>query len=246
MRILLAEQNVLTAQVTSKALTAAGFIVDYHDRGDDAFEMARCFEYDVALLDMALPGISGLEVLRQLRRTRRDMPVVILTSNTDPRGKTEAFGAGADDVVALPVDHAELVARLHAIIRRSRGLDNPTIRIGCLDVNFNTMEVNCGNQPVHLTGKEFAILQLLILRRGTVLTKDAFLNHLYGGMDEPETKIIDVFVCKLRKKLQMAGVTDLIVTVWGRGYMLRENRAKQVPPQAMPAALPHTRHYATA
>jgi two-component system cell cycle response regulator CtrA len=111
---------------------------------------------------------------------------------------------------------------MQAIVRRSKGFSQPSLRVGKLKLNLDSREVLVGDIQVHLTGKEYAILELLVLRKGMVLTKEAFLNHLYGGMDEPEMKIIDVFICKLRKKLQLAGADNLIGTIWGRGYMLRE------------------------
>ena len=121
-----------------------------------------------------------------------------------------------------PFDRSELLARVQAVVRRSKGFSQPRLRVGPMELNLDSREVMVNGQQVHLTGKEYAILELLVLRKGMVLTKEAFLNHLYGGMDEPEMKIIDVFVCKLRKKLAMAGADHLIGTVWGRGYMIRE------------------------
>jgi two-component system cell cycle response regulator CtrA len=111
---------------------------------------------------------------------------------------------------------------MQAIVRRSKGFSQPSLRVGSLLLNLDSHDVTVDGRPVHLTGKEYAILELLVLRKGMVLTKEAFLNHLYGGMDEPEMKIIDVFICKLRKKLANAGADNLIGTVWGRGYMIRE------------------------
>ena len=115
------------------------------------------------------------------------------------------------------------MARIHAIIRRSKGHSQSVIRTGKINVNLDAKTVDAGGKPVHLTGKEYQMLELLSLRKGTTLTKEMFLNHLYGGMDEPELKIIDVFICKLRKKLSEAtdGV-NYIETVWGRGYVLRD------------------------
>jgi two-component system cell cycle response regulator CtrA len=107
------------------------------------------------------------------------------------------------------------------VVRRSKGFAQSMLRVGPLELNLDTREVTVGGKPLRLTGKEYAILELLVLRKGMVLTKEAFLNHLYGGMDEPEMKIIDVFVCKLRKKLAVAGAGTLIGTVWGRGYVIR-------------------------
>ncbi len=122
-----------------------------------------------------------------------------------------------------PFHRDELVARIHAVVRRSKGHAQSVIQTGDLRVNLDTKTVEVHSQRVHLTGKEYQMLELLSLRKGTTLTKEMFLNHLYGGMDEPELKIIDVFICKLRKKLQMAtGGRHYIETVWGRGYVLRD------------------------
>jgi two-component system cell cycle response regulator CtrA len=134
----------------------------------------------------------------------------------------KGLGLGADDFITKPFDKAELLARMQAIVRRSKGFSQPSLRVGPLLLNLDSHEVSVDSRPVHLTGKEYSILELLVLRKGMVLTKEAFLNHLYGGMDEPEMKIIDVFICKLRKKLALAGADNLIGTVWGRGYMIRE------------------------
>ena len=142
---------------------------------------------------------------------------------TEADDKIKGFGIGADDYLVKPFDRRELVARVNAIVRRARGHAQSVINTGRLTVNLDSRTAEVDRRPLHLTGKEYAILELLSLRKGTTLTKDMFLNHLYGGIDEPEVKIIDVFICKLRKKLNTA--TDgenYIETVWGRGYVLRD------------------------
>ncbi len=154
--------------------------------------------------------------------------MLILSGLSRPQVKVKGLGLGADDFITKPFDKAELLARMQAIVRRSKGFSQPALHVGPLLLNLDSHEVSVHGQPVHLTGKEYAILELLVLRKGMVLTKEAFLNHLYGGMDEPEMKIIDVFICKLRKNLASAGVDNLIGTVWGRGYMIREPSASQV------------------
>ena len=153
--------------------------------------------------------------------------MLILSGIGEMDSKVRALGFGADDYVTKPFHRDELVARIHAIVRRSKGHSQSVIRTGKLAVNLDAKTVEVDGARVHLTGKEYAMLELLSLRKGTTLTKEMFLNHLYGGMDEPELKIIDVFICKLRKKLSLAcGGDNYIETVWGRGYVLRECRRR--------------------
>ena len=222
MRVLLAEDNVLSACEITLALKAAHILVDHVDQGEEAIDMMQHYDYDVVLIGCRLSDMNGLQVLRRIRAARHLAPILMLGGHTLARTKVEAFGAGADDFLAMPMDHDELVARIQAVARRSRGFSDPTIRIGALQLNTNSQEALYGERPISLTRKEFSILELLVLRKGKVLTKDAFLNHLYNGTEEPEAKIIDVFICKLRKKLQAVGCSDLIGTVWGQGYILRE------------------------
>jgi two-component system, cell cycle response regulator CtrA len=225
MRVLLVENDGGTAHGTSSALRAIGYALDHVATGHEAVEMLRRYDYDLALLEMVLPDIDGYEVLRATRAARRDTPIVALSSLGGPQAKLKAFSAGADDYVTKPYDGPELAARIQAVVRRSKGYCQPILHAGPLRLSLDSREVTVSGRAVHLTGKEYLILELLLLRKGTVLTKYAFLDHLYGGMDEPEMKIIDVFICKLRKKLQQAGAGSLITTVWGQGYMLRGDGA---------------------
>jgi two-component system cell cycle response regulator CtrA len=222
MRVLLVEDDITAARGISLMLKSGGAVVDEADTGEEALELVRHYDYDIMVLDLMLPDMEGYEVVRRMRASRIDVPVLILSGLSRPQAKVKGLGVGADDFITKPFDKAELVARMQAIVRRSKGFSQPSLRVGSLRLNLDSREVLVGDRPVHLTGKEYAILELLVLRKGMVLTKEAFLNHLYGGMDEPEMKIIDVFICKLRKKLQAAGADGLIGTVWGRGYMLRE------------------------
>jgi two-component system cell cycle response regulator CtrA len=185
--------------------------------------LAKLYDYDLILLDLVLPDINGHDVLRQLRVARIDTPILILSGETDTESKMRGFGSGADDYLTKPFHREELIARIHAIIRRSKGHSQSIIKTGDIEVNLNGKTVEVRRNTVHLTGKEYQMLELLSLRKGTTLTKEMFLNHLYGSMDEPELKIIDVFICKLRKKLSEAtGRENHIETVWGRGYVLRD------------------------
>jgi two-component system cell cycle response regulator CtrA len=230
MRILLVEDDATTSRSIELMLTHANLNVYCTDLGEEGVDLAKLYDYDLILLDLDLPDMGGLEVLRQLRLARVNTPVLILTGDDDTESKIKGFGFGADDYLTKPFHREELVARIHAIIRRSQGHAQSVIRTGQIAVNLDAKTVEANGKPVHLTGKEYQMLELLSLRKGTTLTKEMFLNHLYGGMDEPELKIIDVFICKLRKKLSEAtGGDNYIETVWGRGYVLRDPPAMSQP-----------------
>ncbi|MFD0908567.1 response regulator transcription factor CtrA [Ruegeria arenilitoris] len=223
MRILLVEDDPTTSKSIELMLTHANLNVYATDLGEEGIDLAKLYDYDLILLDLNLPDMNGHEVLRQLRIARVETPILILSGADDTESKIKGFGFGADDYLTKPFHREELVARIHAIIRRSKGHSQSIIRTGRIAVNLDAKTVEVDNQAVHLTGKEYQMLELLSLRKGTTLTKEMFLNHLYGGMDEPELKIIDVFICKLRKKLSNAtGGENYIETVWGRGYVLRD------------------------
>jgi len=223
MRALLVEDDAATAASIELMLKRESFICDTTDLGEDGLEIGKLYDYDIIILDLMLPDIDGYEVLRRLRAARVRTPILILSGLGELDHKIKGLGFGADDFLTKPFDRRELIARVQAIIRRSKGHAESTIRTGKLVVNIDGRLVTVDDHPLHLTAKEYGILELLSLRKGTTLTKEMFLNHLYGGMDEPELKIIDVFICKLRKKLSTAtGGEHYIETVWGRGYVLRD------------------------
>ncbi len=230
MRVLLIEDDTSVARSIDLMLKSEGFVVDVTDLGEDGLEIGKLYDYDIILLDLLLPDMHGYDVLRRLRAGRIQTPVLILSGMTEMDAKLQGLGFGADDYLTKPFDKRELVARIQAIVRRSKGHSQSIIETGLLKVNLDSRTVEVENQPLHLTGKEYGILELLSLRKGTTLTKEMFLNHLYGGIDEPELKIIDVFICKLRKKLASAtGGSNYIETVWGRGYVLRDPMEPHVP-----------------
>ena len=237
MRILLVEDDPTTSRSIELMLTHANLNVYSTDLGEEGVDLAKLYDYDLILLDLGLPDMNGHEVLRQLRMARIDTPILILTGSDDTEDKLKGFGFGADDYMTKPFHREELVARIHAIIRRSKGHAQSVIATGKVAVNLDSKSVEVEGKQVHLTGKEYQMLELLSLRKGTTLTKEMFLNHLYGGMDEPELKIIDVFICKLRKKLATAtGGDNYIETVWGRGYVLRDPQPDEMAgPLAMGA-----------
>jgi two-component system cell cycle response regulator CtrA len=228
--VLLIEDDRAVARSIELILKAEGFNVYATDLGEEGVDLGKIYDYDLILLDLSLPDMSGMEVLRTLRVGKIDTPVMILSGSSEIETKVKTLGGGADDYMTKPFHREELVARIHAVVRRSKGHAQSVIRTGEIAVNLDGKTVEVNGARVHLTGKEYQMLELLSLRKGTTLTKEMFLNHLYGGMDEPELKIIDVFICKLRKKLKSVAKDHHIETVWGRGYVLND------PPQEKAAA----------
>lgn len=224
MRVLLIEDDSSTARSIELALAAEGIICDTAEVGEEGVEIGRIYDYDIILLDLMLPDIDGYQVLLRLRSAKVKTPILILSGLSSVDQKVRGLGFGADDYLTKPFNKDELIARIQAIVRRSKGHSESVVRFDKVAINLDTRNVEVNGVQVHLTNKEYAILELLAMRKGSVLTKEMFLNHLYSSMDEPEIKIIDVFVCKLRKKLADAsGGVNYIETVWGRGYMLKDH-----------------------
>jgi len=223
MRVLLIEDDSGTAQSIELMLKSEGFNVYITDLGEEGIDLGKIYDYDIILLDLNLPDMSGFEVLRSLRVSKVKTPILILSGLAGIEDKVKGFGFGADDYMTKPFHKDELIARVHAIVRRSKGHAQSVVQSGGLVVNLDTKMTEVNGARVYLTGKEYQVLELLSLRKGMTISKEMFLNHLYGGMDEPELKIIDVFMCKLRKKLANAsGGKNYIETVWGRGYVMRQ------------------------
>jgi two-component system, cell cycle response regulator CtrA len=226
MRVLLIEDDSAMAQSIELMLKSDGFNVYGTDLGEEGIDLGKIYDYDIILLDLNLPDMSGFEVLRSLRVAKVKAPTLILTGLDSVEDKVRALGFGADDYLTKPFHKDELVARIQAIVRRSKGHAQSVIQTGDLIVDLDTKKVEVNGTRLHLTRKEYQMLELLSLRKGIAVTKEMFLNHLYGGMDEPEPKIIDVFICKLRKKLaDSSGGHEFIETVWARGHVLSEPTA---------------------
>ncbi|MCK5296469.1 MAG: response regulator transcription factor [Alphaproteobacteria bacterium] len=229
MRVLLIEDDLTMSQSIEMMLRKESMVVDTADMGEDGLEIGKIYEYDIILLDLMLPDMNGYDVLKKLRAARVSTPILILSGLDSPDKKVKGLGYGADDYLTKPFNKDELLARIHAIVRRAKGHAESVIKTGPVEVNLNSRTVSVSGKPLHLTEKEYGILELLSLRKGTTQNKDQFLNHLYGGIDEPELKIIDVFICKLRKKLAKAtNGENYIETIWGRGYVLRDVKQKEV------------------
>ncbi len=228
MRILLVEDDPGLAKSLKMICESEGFQVEQTDLGEDAVDMAKVYDYDIILLDLGLPDMEGFDVLKQIRSARNSTPVLILSGHTEVENRVKGLGFGADDFLGKPFDKKELMARIKAVVRRSQGHSNSQIVTGKVSIDLDKRLVEVEGKPVHLTTKEYSIMELLCMRKGTPLTKEQFMTHLYNGMDEPELKVIDVFVCKLRKKLQDAtGGVNYIETVWGRGYVLRDPQVEE-------------------
>ena len=222
MRALLVEDDPVSAKLIRTTIEPENFIVESVDTGEEALELAKLYDFDIIVVDLRLPDMDGSELIRRLRAGNVNIPALILSGVDDKQEKVKGLISGADDYLTKPFDRRELTARMQAIVRRSRGHSGSVIRTGRMTIDLNARTVEIDGKPLHVTAKEYSILELLSLRKGTTLTKEMFLDHLYGGMDEPEQKIVDVFICKLRKKIAALTEDHGIETVWGRGYMLKE------------------------
>ena len=186
MRVLLIEDDSAAAQSIELMLKSESFTVYTTDLGEEGIDLGKIYDYDIILLDLNLPDMSGFKVLRSLRISKVKTPTLILSALGGIEDKVKAFGVGADDYMTKPFHREELVARIHAIVRRSKGHAQSVIQTDDLVVNLDTKTSEVNGARVHLTGKEYAMLELLSLRKGMTLTKEMFLNHLYGGIDEPQ------------------------------------------------------------
>jgi two-component system cell cycle response regulator CtrA len=223
MRVLLIEDDSAAARSIELMLKSETFNVYTTDLGEEGIDLGKLYDYDIILLDLNLPDMSGFEVVRTLRVSKVRTPILILSGLAEIENKCKGLGFGADDYMTKPFHKDELIARIQAIVRRSQGHAQSVIQIGDIVLNLESKTVEVNGARLHLTVKEYQMLELLCLHKDMPITKEMFLNHIYGGMDEPEAKIIDVFICKLRKKLANASMgQNYIATIWGRGYVLRE------------------------
>ncbi|MDR1288943.1 MAG: response regulator transcription factor [Holosporales bacterium] len=223
MRLLVVEDEVSIAHRIESACSSDGLLCHLVSTGTEALEMLKFYDYEAVILDLVLPDINGFEIISRIRAIKNMTPIIILSGLSSIDDKVKCLTLGADDYLTKPFSKVELLARIYAIIRRTSGHSSSVISIGPLEVDLKRRCVRVNGVEISLTGKEYSILELLALKKGSVLAKETFLNHIYGGMDEPEVKIIDVFICKLRKKIaELTGGLNFIETIWGRGYTLRD------------------------
>ena len=224
MRILITDKDKAFNQGLAFFLKSKKAVVDSVYSAEGCEEMAGLYDYDVIISSLLLPDKSGTELLKRLRNNGISTPFIVLSTISSVAKKIECFDLGADDYVQRPCDKNELLARIRAVIRRSHGYAQALVKVGDMTLNLDTKVVKIAGKTLNLTGKEYALLELLALRKGMIVSKEQFLNHLYGGTDEePEMKIIDVFLFRIRNKItKLSGGVDYIQTVWGRGYILKE------------------------
>lgn len=223
MRILLIDDDVTLCNGIKRKLEAEGMCCDVENSGLKGLDQAKSGTYDLIILDLSLPDAEGLEILQRCRMNHLETPVIILTSQNEMKHKIHGFEKGADDYLPKPFNVQELLARIQAIVRRSKGYATSIIKAGLLELDLKEKTLCAAGKKIDLTNTEYKILELLMLHKGSTLHKDIFFEYIYSGSIEvPEAKIIDVFVCKIRKKLIDACGFDLnyIQTVWGRGYVL--------------------------
>ena len=224
MRLLIVEDEKDVAHRIASTCSSEGFNCHIAEHGAEALEMIQLYDYAAIVLDILLPDISGFDIVSRLRSVGNATPVLMLSGLTDSNDKVKSLSIGADDYITKPFNKSELLARIYAIIRRSSGHASSVIHAGPLAIDLRQRKVRIKGIEMILTSKEYAILELLAIKKGAVLPKEMFLNHIYGGMDEPELKIVDVFICKLRKKIaQMGGGNNVIDTIWGRGYTIHDD-----------------------
>jgi two-component system cell cycle response regulator CtrA len=207
--------------------------VDETNESEEALDLVKFYDYDAVLLRLSEDRLNDVDLIRKLRTARVKAPVIVLARTLNEAGRLRVLQAGADDLIVNALSHEEVFMKVQNLVRRSRGFQDNSLCIGSIEINMNAKKIYAKGKAVTLTKKEYQIAEILALRKGAVLSKEAILDHLYGGLDEPNPKIIDVFICKIRKKLQSMGVDDFIETNWGRGYMVIDHR-QDAAPETMP------------
>ena len=223
MRALIVADDASAALRVQTILAAQNFVCDTAGLDEDGVAVGKLYDHDIIILDLSAQSGAGYELVQKFRAAGVRTPIMVIAATEQIDLRVRCLGRGADDFLTKPYDHRELVAHVRAVVRRANGHAQSEIRTGKLVINLDTRVASVSDVPLPLTQKEYCVLELLSLRKGVVVTKEAFLNHLYGGMEEPGMKIIDVFICKLRRKLAEAtGGRHYINTVHGRGYILSD------------------------
>ncbi|MEH6358864.1 MAG: response regulator transcription factor [Pseudomonadales bacterium] len=220
MRALLVEDEPQLQQQLADALTQGGYSIDQATDGEEGLYYGNEFNYDIAIIDLGLPKLDGIALIKQLRANGRDVPVLILTARDNWQDKVEGLEAGADDYLAKPFHMEELLARLNALIRRAAGQADASIKMGYLLLNTRTQQVLSHEQPVTLTAYEYKVLEYLMLNPQKVISKTELTEHIYAQDYDRDSNVIEVFIGRLRKKLDPNNEANPIETLRGRGYRL--------------------------
>lgn len=226
MRVLVVEDEPVLREQLVNRLEQGGWAVDAASDGDEGLYLGREYPFDVGVIDLGLPGLSGIELIRELRSGGRHFPVLILTARGRWQDKVEGLESGGDDYLVKPFHIEELLARLNALVRRSSGLSRPIVRCGPFELDTAAGRVTADGQSVELTSYEYRMLELLMMRAGAVLSKTELTEHLYSQDFDRDSNVIEVFVRRLRRKLDPDGSHNPIETVRGRGYRFA------IPPDA--------------
>ena len=221
MRVLLVEDHKPLVRVLKQGLEEEGFAVDVANDGQDGDFKARTAEYDVIVLDIMLPREDGLSLLQRWRKDGVNTHILMLTARGSMEDKVKGLDLGADDYMTKPVELEELLARLRALIRRTHQVKSPLLRVHDLEIDTASRSVKRGGKSIHLTPREYALLEFLAFHRGKVTTRSMIWEHLYDDQDENTSNVVDVYIRYLRNKIDKGFDPPLILTRWGEGYMLR-------------------------
>jgi len=217
-RVLIVEDDLALQEQLRNLLTKKGYAVDVASNGEEAIYFATEYPIDVAVVDLGLPDMSGLDVIKKLRAKQIKFPIIILTARSRWEEKVEGLEAGADDYLVKPFHNEELLARLNALIRRSAGLASATLVCGAIQLDTNAQQVIVDEQPIELTAYEYKMLEYMMLHSGRVISKSEITDHIYDQDFDRDSNVIEVFVGRLRKKLDPSGISKPIETLRGRGY----------------------------
>jgi DNA-binding response OmpR family regulator len=219
----------------SKDLEGRGFHRETTDTLEEAISFIELYDFDVILADLDIRGVSGFDMIREIRAVS-NIPIIGITTCIDPRMKILALDLGADDVLTQLCGVDEILARVRAVVRRRFGHVDSKLRCGRLELSLVVHEAKVDDVPLRLGPKEYLLLEFLILKRGSAVSKNACMTHLYGTDEYPEAKTIDVVLCRLRKRLAPFGLSDMIESVWGYGFKLRDPGGEGAM-QGMPASV---------
>lgn len=223
MKILLIEDDENLREILEKRLKEEGFVVESADNGEDGLYLGREFEFDLAIIDLGLPRVSGMEVIQTLRAEERSFPILVLTARGSWQDKVMGLDAGADDYLVKPFHFPELLARVNALVRRSAGFSSPELICGYVSLNTSTGEVKVDEKLVDLTSYEYKVLEYLMLHQGEVVSKSTLTEHIYHQDYDRDSNVIEVFVGRLRRKIQSDKHKHKVIeTLRGRGYRMRE------------------------